>query len=564
MMKLPSFRLRIALLSASLAGSALVGFGAVSWFQIYNAKISRLDAELLNNLMRATPNLPPRGEPPVRAASLRREVLSKGSRPSDNSMHGSSLRSRDRSQWQFYEDSLSYAFGTNTKTPVVLLVLDANSNILYQSNSLDLEVNRLLVGRLQLAPLPPPPLPDFSRDLENLSPFRREALNSPPSLAGKGAGGLGFPDNVKSQPPLPSNTNPSFQRPPFLHPRSPQFITEQTATAAWRIGAAKFPNLQVAIAVSLQAVNQEMATIRNIFLVSIPGALLLVAVGAWLVSGGALRPIRQLTGVIQQVTVKGLDQRIPIGTTDVEFVELIQVFNQMLERLERSFTQASRFSGDAAHELKTPLTILQGELERTLQQVDPGSEVQQRLSNLLDEVRRLSGIMRKLLLLSLADAGKMSLYLVEVDMSELLMEMLEDVEMLAPQLSVQTDFTDGLRLQGDRDLLIQVLQNLFSNAIKYNLANGWIQIRAHQTQTTLHVTIANASQDIPVSDAYGDRIFDRFYRGDPARTRKIEGIGLGLSLAREIARAHHGDLTLDSTSFGQTAFTLTLPMKLQN
>ncbi|MEH2425082.1 MAG: ATP-binding protein [Nostoc sp.] len=516
-MKLPSFRLRIALLSAALAGSTLVGFGAVSWFQIYNAKISRLDAELLNQLMRATPNLPQRGEPP--------KVLSKG-RLLDNSMHGSSLRSPDRWRWQFYEDSLSYAFTSNTKTPIAILVLDPNGNILYEFNSLpaDLEVNRLLVGRLQLIPLPPPP---------NREP-----------------------------PPLPAITNPSFERPPLIRPPPPQFVTEQTAITAWRIGAANFPNVRVAIAVSLQVVNQEMATIRNIFLVSIPGALLLVAVGAWLVSGRALRPIRQLTGVIQQVTVKGLDQRIPIGTTDVEFALLIQVFNQMLERLERSFTQASRFSGDAAHELKTPLTILQGELERTLQQVDPGSEVQQRLSNLLDEVRRLSGIIRKLLLLSLADAGKMSLYLVEVDMSELLMEMLEDVEMLAPHLTVQTDFTDGLRLLGDRDLLIQVLQNLFSNAIKYNLANGWIQIRADQTPTTLHITIANASQDIPLSDL--NRIFDRFYRGDPSHTRKVEGIGLGLSLAREIARAHHGDLTLDQTSFGQTAFTLTLPMKLQN
>ncbi|MEH1837729.1 MAG: ATP-binding protein [Nostoc sp.] len=505
-MKLPSFRLRIALLSAALAGTTLVGFGAISWFQIYNAKISRLDAELLNYLMRVTPNLPPRREPP--------EFLSKESQASP-----------PRSRWQFYEDSLSYAFGTNRKTPVALLVLDANNNILYQSNSLttDVEVNRLLLKRLQLEP-PPPPL--------------------------------------KREPPPPPNTNPSVQPPPFLRPRPTQFVTKQTKIAAWRIGAAKFLNVQIAIAVNLQAVDQEMATIQNIFLISIPVALLLVAIGAWLFSGSALRPIWQLTGVIQQVTVQGLDQRIPIGTTDVEFVELIQVFNQMLERLERSFTQASRFSGDAAHELKTPLTILQGELERTLQQVDPGSEVQQRLSNLLDEVRRLSGIMRKLLLLSLADAGKMSLYLVEVDMSELLMEMLEDVEMLTPHLTVKTEFTDRLRVQGDRDLLIQVLQNLFSNAIKYNLANGWIQIRAHQTQTTLHVTIANASKDIPLSD--GDHIFDRFYRGDPARTRKIEGIGLGLGLAREIARAHHGDLTLDSTSFGQTAFTLTLPMKLQN
>ncbi|MEH1830334.1 MAG: ATP-binding protein [Nostoc sp.] len=494
-MKLDSFRLRLALLSAALAGSTLVGFGAISWLQIYNAKISRLDAELLNQLLRVTPNSPQRQEPPV---------------------PGSFFQSGDR---QSYKDSLSYTFATNTKTPVALLVLDSNGNILYQSNSLpaDLEVNRLLLARLQLTPAPP----------------KREP------------------------PPLSPNTNPPFEPPPPIRPRPPQLVTEHTTKAVWRIGATKFPNAQIAIAVSLQAVDQEMASIRNIFLVSIPGALLLVAVGAWLVSGGALRPIRQLTGVIQQVTVKGLDQRIPIGTTDVEFVELIQVFNLMLER---SFTQASRFSGDAAHELKTPLTILQGELERTLQQVDSGSEVQQRLSNLLDEVRRLSGIMRKLLLLSLADAGKMSLYLVEVDMSELLMEMLEDLEMLAPQLTVQTDFTDGLWVKGDRDLLIQVLQNLFSNAIKYNLPDGWIKICAHQTPATLNVTIVNASQDIPANEC--DRIFDRFYRGDPSRNRKIEGIGLGLSLSREIARAHRGDLTLDSTLLGQTAFTLTLPLKL--
>jgi heavy metal sensor kinase len=472
-----SFRLRIALLSAALAGSTLVGFGAVSWFQIYNAKISRLDAELLNQLMRV-------------------------SRP----------RERERAHLR---PELLPGFGTNSKTPIALLILDANGNTAYQSNA-DIEVNRLLVQRLQLTPLPPPP------------PRER--------------------------------ANPSVNPPPF-RPLLPQFVTAQTATADWRIGAAKFPNTQVALAVSLQTVNQEMASIRNIFLVSIPVALLLVAVGAWLISGRALRPIGQLTGVIQQVTVKGLDQRIPIGTTDVEFVELIQVFNQMLSRLERSFTQASRFSADAAHELKTPLTILQGELERTLQQVDPGSEVQQRLSNLLDEVRRLSGIMRKLLLLSLADAGQMSLYLVEVDMSELLMEMVEDVELLAPHLSLQTDIPAGLRVKGDRDLLMQVLQNLLSNAIKYNLANGWIEINAQQTQTNLHVTITNASKDIPQS--HRDRLFDRFYRGDPARTRKVEGIGLGLSLAREIARAHRGDLTLNSTSDGQTAFILTLPITEQ-
>lgn len=475
-MKRPSFRLRIALLSSALAGSALVGLGAVAWVQIYSAKISRLDAELINQLMRST-------------------------------------RSPDRERWQFYADSLPFALGTPPNTPIALMVRSADGDRVYQSTP-DPEVKRLLSESFRLA-LPPPPA-------------REPRLFPPASRTGR---------------PLP--------------PR-PQFTTGRTATGAWRVGAANFPNLSVAIAVNLQAVNQEMATIRNIFLISIPGVLLLVAGGSWLVAGSALVPVRQLSSAIQQMTVQGLDQRIPVETTDIEFVELIQVFNKMLERLERSFSQASRFSGDAAHELKTPLTILQGELERSLQQVEPGSELQQRLSNLLDEVSRLSNIIRKLLLLSLADAGQISLVLVEVNLSDLLVEMREDIELLAPDLTIKTEIEPGLRVLGDRDLLIQVLQNLFSNAIKYNLDPGWIQIQARQVGTTVQIKITNASPDILGGDR--DRIFERFHRGDPARTRQIEGIGLGLSLAREIARAHRGDLTLDPFSAGQTAFTLSLPI----
>jgi signal transduction histidine kinase len=202
------------------------------------------------------------------------------------------------------------------------------------------------------------------------------------------------------------------------------------------------------------------------------------------------------------------------------------------------------------------------ELEWTLQKAEVGSEVQQSLSSLLDEVRRLSGIVRKLLLLSLADAGRMSLYQVEVNLSETLAQMEEDLELLAPHLEVQTEIAAQLRVQGDRDLLTQVLQNLISNAIKYNLPNGWIKIHARQQQATVLVTITNSSKTIPLSDR--ERIFERFHRGDPARTRKVEGTGLGLSLSREIARAHHGDLTLDSTSSDQTAFTLTLPLEVKH
>ncbi|MGI8932989.1 MAG: ATP-binding protein, partial [Phormidesmis sp.] len=340
-----------------------------------------------------------------------------------------------------------------------------------------------------------------------------------------------------------------------------QVSTRSTATGSWRIGIINSEEGKAAIAVSLQTIDQDMAVIRNIFLVAIPSTLMMIAVGAWVLSGSALRPVRKLTSVIQQVTATGLDQQVPVGSADVEFVELIEVFNQMLTRLERSFRQSSRFSGDAAHELKTPLAILRGELELTMRQAEPGSALQQSLGNLLDEVARLSVIVRKLLLLSLADAGQISMRREIVDVEEILTLLIEDIELLDPALPVEVKLDGELKIRGDRDLLTQVLQNLIDNAIKYNLPEGkamrWLSIVGRQQGNSVQVTVANASRDIPVEER--DRRFDRFYRGDLSRNRKREGFGLGLSLAREIARAHKGELRLNSTPKVQTAFTLSLP-----
>ncbi len=340
-------------------------------------------------------------------------------------------------------------------------------------------------------------------------------------------------------------------------------FTQHTPNGSWRIGSVSSAVGRGAIAVSLQTIDEDMAVIRNIFLVAIPSTLLAVAAGAWVLSGSALKPVRKLTNVIKQVTATGLDQQVPVGSADEEFVELIEVFNEMLTRLERSFKQSSRFSGDAAHELKTPLAILRGELEMVMQQAEPGSDLQQSLSQLMDEVSRLSTIVRKLLLLSLADAGQMSLRQAKVDLGEILEVLVEDIELLAPDLPVMVELENDLQVRGDRDLLTQVLQNLIDNAIKYNLPEGspnrWLSIVGRRQKSSVQVSVTNASQDIPKEES--DRLFDRFYRGDLSRNRKREGFGLGLSLSREIARAHKGNLSLDTTPKGQTAFTLTLPTK---
>jgi two-component system, OmpR family, heavy metal sensor histidine kinase CusS len=338
-------------------------------------------------------------------------------------------------------------------------------------------------------------------------------------------------------------------------------VPRTTPTGSWLVGVVNAERGRGAIAVSLQTIDQEMAVTRRIFLLAIPSTLLATAGGAWLLAGSALGPVRKLTSVIQQVTATGLDQQVPVGSADVEFVELIEVFNKMLTRLERSFKQSSRFSGDAAHELKTPLAILRGELELAMHQAEPGSALQQSLSNLMDEVSRLSNIVRKLLLLSLADAGQISLRQDSVDLAEVLALLVEDVELLAPDVAVTLTLDDDLQVRGDSDLLTQVLQNLIDNAIKYNLPEGasdrWLSIVGRKQGSSIQVTVANASLGIALEAR--DRIFDRFYRGDASRNRKREGFGLGLSLSREIARAHRGELGLDETPKGQTAFTLTLP-----
>ena len=508
-MKLQSFRFRIALSSAVLASIALIGFSIVSWWLIYDAKVKRLDAEIKNQLIQST-------------------------RPQST-------------QWDVYNDSLPSVLGMNDgETTVALLVTDRDGNLLYRSRQWQDGIDANSLWRS----LPQPP-PDPAR-----IPFQLEPPPPPPPPYPPPPD---QPDSLSSRERRPPRDRPpQFDRPDFPRVFKAKLATQRTSTAVWRVGAIHSPQTQIAIAVNLQAIDREMASIRNIFLISIPVVLLLVASGAWVISRSILYPIGRLTMAIRNVTVQGLDRRVPVGSPDIEFVELIFVFNQMLERLERSFKQASRFSGDAAHELKTPLAILQGELERALHQVESGSQVQQTLSNLLDEVRRLSEITRKLLLLSLADAGRMGLHLVEVNMSALLSEIAEDMELLAPHLDVQMAIAPNLYIKGDRDLLVQVLQNLVGNAIKYNLPKGWLRLQANCQEKTVIVKIVNSSQDISLSER--DRIFERFHRGDSTVIQKIEGSGLGLSLAREIARAHGGDIKLDAAILGQTAFILSLPV----
>jgi two-component system, OmpR family, heavy metal sensor histidine kinase CusS len=326
----------------------------------------------------------------------------------------------------------------------------------------------------------------------------------------------------------------------------------------WR--AARFTHAQgrSVLAVDLIATQTEIqSALKQALKMVVPLAVIFTALGAWLLAALTMRPVTRLRGAMQVVTQKALNQRLSSNGEDYEFHVLIDAYNTMLSRLEISFQQASRFSADAAHELKTPLTILQGRIEHSMQQTyDPS--MQEDLTGLLDEVGRLSDITRKLLLLSQVDAGYLALQHKTINLSEMLADMAADTQMLLTDQRLQCAISHELIIEGDVLLLRQLFNNLISNAVRYCRTDGWIKLSARALPAGVEVVFSNTTQVISSEDRA--KFFDRFYRGDASHNRRTDGNGLGLSLAREIARAHGGDLVLLPSTPDEVIMQLTLPL----
>ncbi|MBI3882563.1 MAG: HAMP domain-containing protein [Verrucomicrobia bacterium] len=361
----------------------------------------------------------------------------------------------------------------------------------------------------------------------------------------------------KPLPPPPRRNEPITPRNPELPRKEPQFSTHSADGRMWRVAVMGNPYMTLILGADLSEFMTGMTRLRNAYLAALPVVLLLVAAGAWLVASRALRPVTALTQTVEGITARGLDQRLTTRAHEAEFARLITVFNQMMDRLEKSFHQATRFSADASHELKTPLTILQGELEEALQSATSGSTEQARYAQLLEEIQRLKAITHKLLLLSLADSGRLKLELQPLNLTEAVEEVLEDAGILAGELALEKSLQSGVRIGADADLLQQVLQNLAVNAIKYNRPGG--RLRFELTADATHATLRVGNTGPGIAEADRVKVFERFFRGDPSRNRAVTGIGLGLSLAREIVRAHHGDLVLESSAQDWTVFAVRLP-----
>ena len=334
----------------------------------------------------------------------------------------------------------------------------------------------------------------------------------------------------------------------------------------------------VQVASSLEDVEDALNTLLLILTITVPSILILASVGGQFLAHKALKPVDQITQTARMITSQNLNQRIPPLKVKDEIGRLVETFNEMITRLDQSFCQIKQFSSDASHELKTPLTILRGEVEVSLRKERNPTEYQKILKSNLEEIDRMTHIVEDLLLLSRADSGEIQLAHKELSLSEIVREIVPQAQFLgeSKRLSIHTFLPESqITILGDRLRIRELFLNLLENAVKYTEQGGNITIQLAKNHTpppggnngngvdpgrTGFAEIKVTDTGIGIAKEDQRRIFDRFYRVDKARSREQGGSGLGLSICKWIVEAHHGTISVESDLGKGSSFTVLLPL----
>ena len=297
---------------------------------------------------------------------------------------------------------------------------------------------------------------------------------------------------------------------------------------------------------------------------TIPFILVVSLLIGYLLVGRTLRPVDLIVDEVEAISDgRSLHRRLAEPTSYDELARLRITLNAMLSRLEQSFSTLRRFTADASHELKTPLTVLRSGIERSLTHPTTSPDVMETLEETLLEVNRMAELVDSLLTLARADEGRAPLHLDDLDLREVLAELAETASILGEQASVEVTVEvpqEPLRMHADRSRLRQLLQNLLSNAIKYTSAGGEVWIGSALEDEKVVFTVRDSGMGIAPGDL--ENIFDRFWRADPARSRtgSRPGAGLGLAICKWTAEAHGGSVEVQSKPGRGTTFTVVLPL----
>lgn len=292
-------------------------------------------------------------------------------------------------------------------------------------------------------------------------------------------------------------------------------------------------------------------------MLGVPLLLFVVAGGAGLIARTGLSPLRRFIRLAASIGARSLNQRVSTSGLPRELADLATEFNGMLGRIDEGYRQLQDFSGDLAHEMRTPVATLLGRTQVALSQPRTEAELRSVLEGNVEELERLARLIADMLFIARADHGSMPLEPEPVDLAREARRVAEYLSLVAEERRVRLQVTgDAPQVRGDRLLLQRAVTNLLSNAIRHANEGSTIDIAIASSggRTTLAVT----NEGEVIDPANLDRIFDRFYRVDPARSREGGGSGLGLAIVRSIAQAHGGQVSVRSES-GHSTFTLSFP-----
>ncbi len=303
--------------------------------------------------------------------------------------------------------------------------------------------------------------------------------------------------------------------------------------------------------------EQTTENLMKIAAIALPVFILLTAVGGYLLVRRAFRPLEQINATAQAMgEAKDLSRRIGLPPGRDEFSRLAQTFDQLFARLERSFEAEKQFTADASHELRTPVSIIKGACEYGLKYDETPEERQETLEMIARQAEKMAQLIAQLLSMTRLDQGTEKVRLEPVDLGALVEGLIREQGYEGDKLFLSV--SPGVQVRGDGALLSRLTENLVENALKYGKPGGhvWVTVKSQGEEGILEVR----DDGIGIPKDQQEKIWQRFYQVDPSRSDESNGVGLGLSMVRQIAQLHGGTVTLDSVEGSGSTFVLHLPL----
>jgi heavy metal sensor kinase len=319
----------------------------------------------------------------------------------------------------------------------------------------------------------------------------------------------------------------------------------------------------VVVGADLDPMDEELVFLRQILGYMVPIALGLAAIGGSFLARKSLSPVVAMAHRARRIGVENLSERLPVANPRDELGHLAETFNELLGRLEASLVQQRQFMADASHELRTPVTVTRTAATVALQQEHRDeTDYRETLRVVEQQAARLSRVVDDMFTLARADTGSYPMRITPMYLDEVIDELARAARVVAGtrQVSIDTTVVPSAAFTGDEELIRRMIGNLVDNAVRHTPAGSSVRVELDQTDSGYAIAVKDQGPGIPV--AIREQIFERFFRGDVSlRWSTREGAGLGLALARWIARAHGGDVVLARSSPSGSTFVITLPLR---